>query len=115
MLGSFNNWNIVQFTNKIASIKDFYEVHKVVLERISDDMASLVQLVKRGAINSSETTTMGYYGIKYLSETYTLQEDQTTDGQVNNAGKILVKTEYLSIMKSRKHWYWKQHIKIIVS
>ena len=72
------------------------------LDGISENMASLVQLGKYGAINILDTTTMGYYAIKYLSEIYTLQEDQTTYGQVSKAVDILVKTEYLSIMKAKK-------------
>ena len=44
VLGSFDNWNIIQFTNKTTSIEDFDAVHKVVIDGISENMASLVQL-----------------------------------------------------------------------
>ena len=54
-------------------------MHKVVLDGISDNMASLVQLGKYDAINAAYPTTTRYYAIKYLSETYALQEDQTMD------------------------------------
>ena len=40
----FNNWNIIQFTNKTTSSEDFDAVHKLVLDHISENMASLVQL-----------------------------------------------------------------------
>ena len=76
MLGSFNNWNIIKFTNKTTSSEYFDDVHKVVLDGISDNMSSLLQLGKYGDINSEDTTTIGYYVIKYLSEPYTLQEYQ---------------------------------------
>ena len=46
-------------------------VHKVVLDGISENVASLVQLGKYGAINAADPTTMGYYVIKFLSEPYT--------------------------------------------
>ena len=49
---------------------------------ISDNMASLIQLEKFGAINALYPTTMGYYVIKFLSEPYTLQEDHTKYGQL---------------------------------
>ena len=62
-------------------------------------MASIVQLGKYGAINAANPTKMGYYVIKYLSEPYTLQEDQTIYGQLSKAVDILVKSEYLSITK----------------
>ena len=72
VLGSFNNWNITQFTNKTISSEDFYAAHKVVLGGISDNMEFLVQFGKYCAINVVDSTTMGYYVIKYLSEPYTL-------------------------------------------
>ena len=70
-------------------------------------MASLEQLSKYGATNAVDPTTMGYYVINYLSETYKLQEDQTKYGQVSKSDKLVVKYEYLSLMK--KNWYWKQN------
>ena len=64
-------------------------------------MASLVQLVKYGAINAEDPTTMGYYLINYISEPCTLQEDQTTYGKVSKAGEIVVEYKYLSVVKSK--------------
>ena len=72
VLCSCNSYNIIQFTNKATSSEDFDSAHKVVLDGISDNMASLVQLGKYGNINAADTTTMGYHVIKYLSEPYTL-------------------------------------------
>ena len=48
-------------------------MHKVVLDGISDNMASIVQLGKYGAINVADPTSVEYYVIKYLSEPYILQ------------------------------------------
>ena len=42
MLGSFNNWDIIQFTNKTTPIEEFYAVHKVAIYGMSENMASLV-------------------------------------------------------------------------
>ena len=72
MLGSFNKRNIVKITKKTSS-EDFDELHKVFIDDISDDIASLGQLGKYGAINTADPKTMGSYVIKYLSEPYTLQ------------------------------------------
>ena len=72
MLGSSNNCNTIQFTNKKTSSEDFYEVHKVVLAGISGNMVSLVQLGTCGDINAVDPIKMVYYVIKYLSESYTL-------------------------------------------
>ena len=65
-------------------------------------MEFLVQFGKYCAINVVDSTTMGYYVIKYLSEPYTLQEEQTTDVQVSKAGEFMVKAEYLSLIKGGK-------------
>ena len=54
---------------------------------------------------------MGHYMIKYLSEIFTLQEDQTIDGKVSKEGEILIKYEYLSLMKAETNCYWKYHEK----
>ena len=66
MLESFNNWNIIQFINKYTSSEGFDALHKLVLDGISYNMSSVVHLGKYGAINAADTTTMGYYGIRYL-------------------------------------------------
>ena len=49
-------------------------MNKLLLDGISENMASLVQLGKYGAIDAADTAAMGYYVIKYIYETYTLQE-----------------------------------------
>ena len=42
ILLSLNNWEIILFTNKTITTEDFYSVHKVVLDGISDNMSALV-------------------------------------------------------------------------
>ena len=49
VLGSFKNWNIIIFTNKIGFSEDFSYIHNIVLGGISDNMASLLQTEKYGA------------------------------------------------------------------
>ena len=73
-----------------TNYEDFDTVHNVVIDGISDNMAYLVQLGRYGAINAADTTTMGDYVIKYLFESYTLQEDQTTDRQVSKEVKFFI-------------------------
>ena len=52
---------------------------------------------------------MGYYVIKYLYEPYTLKEDQTTYGQVSKSGELVVKSQYLSIIKTKTDLYFQQN------
>ena len=53
----------------------FDEIHQVVIDGISDHMASLVELVKYGAINTTDTETNGFYVIVFTAEAYTLQDN----------------------------------------
>ena len=46
-----------------------------------------------GAINTYYTTTNGFYFIQFLSETYTLQNNKTTDGQVIYASELVVNAQ----------------------
>ena len=43
VLGFFNNWNIIQFTNKTTTEEEFTVVHKFVLDSISDNIYALFQ------------------------------------------------------------------------
>ena len=56
VLGSYNNWNIIEITPKPTPFEDFDEIHKVVLDQISENTASLVQLGMYGAINIDFTS-----------------------------------------------------------
>ena len=73
MLGSFNNCNTIQFSNKSTKYEYFDEVIKVVSDGISENMFSHVQNGKYGAVNTADTSTAGYYAVKFISEPYTLQ------------------------------------------
>ena len=42
VLGAFNNWNIIDLSSQSTSSETFDEIHQVVLDGISDNMASLV-------------------------------------------------------------------------
>ena len=54
-------------------------------------MASLVQSGKYYSINTTNTSTMGYYVIKFVSDAYTLQENTTCDRKIISAGELFVK------------------------
>ena len=67
VMGSYNNWNIIELTLKSTPYEAFDETHKVVLDRISENMASLVQSGMYGAINTDDATKNGFYVIQFLS------------------------------------------------
>ena len=76
-------------SNKATTGEYFEEIHQVVLDDISDNMASLVQSGKYGAMNTTETPAMGYYVIKFVSEPYTLPDETTCDGQISSSGELV--------------------------
>ena len=72
VLGSFNNWNIIKLSPKSTSSDKCDEINQVVLDGISDNMASLVKSGKCGAIKTTDTKTNGFYVVIFTSEAYTL-------------------------------------------
>ena len=73
MLISLNKCKIINFINKTTCSEEFDEVHKVVLDGIIINMASLVNNDKYGAINAEDPTIMGYYILNCISEPFTIQ------------------------------------------
>ena len=73
MVGSFNNCKIIIFSHTATSSEYIDKISQVLLDGISENMSALMQTGNYGAINKTYTTKMGYYLIKFLSETDTLQ------------------------------------------
>ena len=60
-MGSYNNCNIIDLTPKSTTFEALDEIHKVVLDKISDNMASLFQSDMYGAINTDDTIINGFF------------------------------------------------------
>ena len=67
VLGPLKNWNIIQLSHKSTPYDTCDEIHQVVLDGISENVASLVASGKYGAIDKTETTTNGFYVIMFTS------------------------------------------------
>ena len=76
VMGSYKNWNIIELTPKSTPFEEFDEINKVFLDRISENMASLVQPGMYGVIKTYDTTTHGFHVIKFILEAYMLQKIQ---------------------------------------
>ena len=74
-------------------------------------MASLVESGKYGAINTTDTSTNGFYVIMFTSGAYTLQENKTIDRQIITAGELVAKSQYLCSTQIDTNWYWNQQTK----
>ena len=72
---SYNNQNIVDLTPKSTPSEAFYQIHKVVLDKIGENLDSLVQSGMYGIIDTDDTTTNGFYVIKLTPEEYMLQNN----------------------------------------
>ena len=71
----------------------FNEIHQVVIDGISDNMASLVQSGMYDAINTDDTKINGFYVIQFISEAYTLQNNTQIDRKFISAGELFVKAQ----------------------
>ena len=80
----------------------------MVIDGISENMASLVQSGMYDAINTVENTSNGLYVIQFISEAYTLHNNTTIDGKVISAGELVVGAQYLCSRQGNTNWYWKQ-------
>ena len=56
VLVTYNNWNIIFFTNKITPIEYFNEIYNVVLDVICENMALMVQTGKYGSTSKIFST-----------------------------------------------------------
>ena len=99
VIRSFKNWNIIQFSQKSTPSDTFDETHQVVLDVISDNMASLVESGKYGAINITDTETNQFYVIMFTSEAYTIQYNTKIDGHIITSNKLVVKSQCLCYMQ----------------
>ena len=91
-------------SHKSTPYDAFDEIHNVVLDRISDNMTSLVESGKYVEINTTDTTTNGFYVIMVQSEAYKLQDNTIIDEKIITAGKLVVKTQYLCSMQVDTNW-----------
>ena len=80
-------------------------MHQVVLDGISDNMASLVESGKYGVINTTDMKTNVFYVIVFTSKAYTLQDNTTIDGEIITSGELVVKAKYLCSMQVDNNWY----------
>ena len=69
----------------------------------------LVESGKYGSINTTDTTTNGFYVVVFKSEAYTLQDNTTIDGQIITAGELVFKAQYICSVQVDMNWYWNQH------
>ena len=51
---------------------------------------------------------MGYYFIRFFSESYNLQEDTTYDGKISTYGGLFFKVQYLIYMLEKIEFNWEK-------
>ena len=80
----------------------FDEIHQVVLDGISDNMTSLVESVKYGAINTTDAITNRFHVIMLTSGAFKLQDNTTIDGQNITSSELVVKAKYICSLQVKK-------------
>ena len=109
VLGSFKNWKIIELSHKSTPFDALDEINQVFLDCISDNMASLFQSGKYGAINTTDTKTNIFNFIIFPSEAYTLQNNTTIDRQIITDGELFFKAQYPCSMQASNNWFWDKH------
>ena len=104
----YNTWTIIDITPKSIPSEAFDEINQVVLDRIIKNMDSLVQSSVYGVINTNDNTSNLFYVIQFISESYTLQNNTTIDGQLIYSDELVFKAQYFFSMQENTDWYWKQ-------
>ena len=92
--------------HKATKSEAFEEIHKVALDGTSENIASLFQSGNYDAINTTDTSEMVYYVIKFVSEEHNLKDDTTCHGKITSAGELVFKEKYPSYMQEKTKWYW---------
>ena len=95
-------------SHKDTKIEVLEPICQLVIYGISDNMAVLVRYSKYGTLNTTDTPTMVYYVIKFVSDSNTLQEDNTCDVKIFSAGGLFFKAPNSSCMQENTNWYWDQ-------
>ena len=106
MLGNFNDWSIVGFSNKATPQEDIDKICHMVLDGISDNITGLAKTYKCGAIKTTYDSTIGYYVVKFMSEAYMLQEKYEHNVQISEVGELVAKPQHTDCMKVNKNWHW---------
>ena len=69
----------------------------------------LIESVKYGAINTTDTAKNGFYVIIFTSEAYTLQYNTTIGKRIITAGDLVVKAQSRCSMQVNTNCYWYQN------
>ena len=90
---------MIQFENKVIYNEYIDKIHQVLINCISANISAFFRIGQYVAINTTDTTTMGYYVIKIFQEFYILQEDITCDRKIITSTELVVKAKYMHSMQ----------------
>ena len=82
-------------------MKYFVYINNTIIDVISDNMLSLVQLSIYGYVSTTDPKTTYFYVINFVSDTITSQEYNTTYRQILKSGGLVIRYEYLRMMKTK--------------
>ena len=57
-------------------------------------------------MKAADTVTMVYYVIKFITESYTIQEETMYNGQISNYDELVVKNQYMNCMQYKMKFFW---------
>ena len=68
-------------------------------------MYALVKIYQYGAINTTDTTKMGYYRIKFISEPYKLKEETMCYEQTSTDDELFFKSQCMTCIQDNTKGY----------
>ena len=102
-----NDWKIFQLVpKKPDDEKGARESIQCVLNALETRISLMMRIGEVGAVGMTDTTAMGYYMVKWLSEPYTLQEETVGMASLIGTGKMVAKAVYFNRVQERApYWY----------
>jgi hypothetical protein len=104
-----NDWLIVDLSPSAGTdMDDVQEACYDVIEGLVEQMSRQIKMGRTGAIATEDMETQGYYLVQWETEAYSFDpkdEDSTSDNLQIEAGTLVVRGQYHSLIKGAPFWY----------
>lgn len=101
-----NDWKLIRLVDTKDSDIDLNdEVHELVLEGITERLATRVEAGGYGAVSTDDPEADGYYVLQWDSEPREVEEDVVIDEKEFHKGDKVVDGTYLNRVPLAKRWY----------
>jgi hypothetical protein len=101
-----NDWKLICLVDTKDSVIDLNdEVHELILQGITERLATRVEAGGYGAVSTDDPEADGYYVLQWDSEPREVEEDVMIDEKEFHKGDKVVDGTYLNRVPLAKRWY----------